>query len=882
MSTWLYVRDVVRIGPVLKQHLDAEIARGSIPEGSTIKICGRMVEHEPGYVLDLPSRHITITAGIYDCNGGWIETSAVGKGSDGSPGANGADAQVDASLNVTAATPGAAGRRGVPGGNATNVVLICHELRAAQFKARGGSGGNGGSGGAGGNGVWRCLRDHGPDSAEPICEIPPAAPGGDGGQGGPGGSGGQVRVICVVGTQALFELAGGPGGLGGAGGQGGLNNAPHPPWTREPSGAGGYDGQPGPHGTAQHEVVTDVDLWFRIQEHLSSDALLWAEYRLKMSEYYFRIYNRHSDALNLALTEASAVINLATGSVAAARAEGYRRAILNNQNIVYIERDLTLIPDFKRYHAVVVDYADSVRGLFYQGTTFLLEGMMAGNILQMLDLRKAHLEDALKDNGKLDKELEAAKKREEGAKLDASVLEQRLNQVQGRITALENDLTQNPASTGISLETGVALVFGTVVNVAVLVGTGGTAAGAIMQAFPFAVQLIVPKATADTFEQGLKIGKPMSDLILDYKKDGKGLAEYIRDGSNREQIGKTIIDMGKIVYELAKAKPGDDPRNTELLNQYREVTSLAHQHALAKLAFQQSGLAREAAIAAKQLAQNDLNRVVTARDAFANGAMILREAAWHALDSAREVQDLLLVYIFRTARALDLYTLSKTKWVENIRYDYGHVHPDLAANWRDGLLTDAELVRALNEVTPLPDTAAFLSEYDDYRQNLESDAPYTFVFTQQSHPSVIRQFKETSRLFLPVTLDGLRSNRYEIKVTGVRLRLTGITVPNNATFSCEIIHSGTSHQRRFLIGDVVTETLRPSIDSIELRLVTPSVYEGSFIASDGFDGEIRLRCFGRGVAADWTIIIDEMTGPIDLTNLSEARIEIENDAKIVR
>ena len=399
---------------------------------------------------------------------------------------------------------------------------------------------------------------------------------------------------------------------------------------------------------------------------------------------------------------------------------------------------------------------------------------------------------------------------------------------------------------------------------------------------PYAINLIVPKAAADDFERGLKIGKSISDLILDYQKKSKGLTDYINDQSSREQIGKTIIDVGKIVNELAKANPGDDPRNKQLLDLYREATSLAHQHALAKLAFQQSSLTLEAAMAAKQLAQNDLNRVVKTIDAFANSMMKLRDAAWHALDSARETQDLLLAYIFRAARALDLYTLAETPWAERIRYDYGHVHPDLAANWRDGLVTDAELVQALTAVTPKPDTATFKSEYDKYRQDLESDAPFTFVFTQPSHPDVIDRFKDTRTLYLPVTLANLRSDRYEIKVTGVRVRLTGITIPNSATFSCTVAHSGTSQQRRFVTGEVATNISGPSIDSIELRLVTPFVYQGEFIVPDGFDGEIKLRCFGRGVAADWTISIDAMTGSVDLTNLSEVRIEIENDAKIVR
>ena len=472
MSTWSYFRDVVRIGPNLKQYLDAEIARDRIPQGSTINLGGRIVEHEPEFVLSVPSYHLVITAGTYDCAGGWIDTSVVVKSSDGPRGPNGTDADVvvrSTELEVKDSTPGATGGRGNPGGNVTSVVLICRELKAAQIRAKGGAGGHGGDGGDGGSGAWGCLRGHGPNDPEPICEILDAAPGGNGGQGGSGGSGGRVLVIHVSGPQAIVEVSGGPGGSSGQGGQGGLNNRPRPPFTRAPSGSRGSDGQPGTNGIAAHAEVTDDDLWLRMKEHLGAAASEWAAYRLNASEYNFRIYNRRTDALNLALTETSAVLNLTADSAITARAQVYRQAILNNQNIVFIERDLTLIPDFERYRQVVVDYADVVQAMFYQGDTLLLEGMRAENILRMLELRQAHLIEALQANGKLDLERLAADAGKQRAELEAKALEQRLTQVQVRIGLLEKDLQQNPPTAGISLDTGILLGFAVVASVALIV-----------------------------------------------------------------------------------------------------------------------------------------------------------------------------------------------------------------------------------------------------------------------------------------------------------------------------------------------------------------------------------------------------------------------------
>lgn len=261
MATWSYFRDELRIGPELKQYLDAEIARGTIPAGSTINLGGRIVEHEPGYVLYLPNYDLVITGQRYDCRGGWIDTSGL-VGTDGLPGAGGTSARINTSVSPpeveVEATPGATGSPGSPGGNGTTIVLICRELVAAQIRSNGGSAGRGGMGGEGGNGAWGCLRNHGPDAPEPICEFASAARGGDGGPGGAGGSGGRVLVGRLSGPPPLVEVSGGSGGMAGEGGRGGREPSVRSPGDRAPSGARGTDGPPGTIGVVEYLQYTET------------------------------------------------------------------------------------------------------------------------------------------------------------------------------------------------------------------------------------------------------------------------------------------------------------------------------------------------------------------------------------------------------------------------------------------------------------------------------------------------------------------------------------------------------------------------------------------------------------------------------------------------
>ena len=58
--------------------------------------------------------------------------------------------------------------------------------------------------------------------------------------------------------------------------------------------------------------------------------------------------------------------------------------------------------------------------------------------------------------------------------------------------------------------------------------------------------------------------------------------------------------------------------------------------------------------------------------------------------SAQRYMDVLIKYAFFAARALEIYTL--TDMSDEIRTDYGYIHPDVEQDYADGLLPLAQLI----------------------------------------------------------------------------------------------------------------------------------------------------------------------------------------------
>jgi hypothetical protein len=101
--------------------------------------------------------------------------------------------------------------------------------------------------------------------------------------------------------------------------------------------------------------VTDAACW----RTAASLAGTWADYRVRVGEYFFRASrptpppSPAADTLALALGEFDAALSL---DATRARAREYRGWLLNKQNVLGLPRDHDLLPDFAALEGVYTRY----------------------------------------------------------------------------------------------------------------------------------------------------------------------------------------------------------------------------------------------------------------------------------------------------------------------------------------------------------------------------------------------------------------------------------------------------------------------------------------------------------------------------------------------
>ena len=120
-------------------------------------------------------------------------------------------------------------------------------------------------------------------------------------------------------------------------------------------------------------MMGEEPFWGRFCSDGEQAALEWADYRLRVGEYFFCAYKpglpKLNNYLELALGEFNAVLALAPNHP---RATQLKKQILANQNILGMARDYDLVPDFPRYEKVVMDYGPMALSLVQTATNMLL------------------------------------------------------------------------------------------------------------------------------------------------------------------------------------------------------------------------------------------------------------------------------------------------------------------------------------------------------------------------------------------------------------------------------------------------------------------------------------------------------------------------------
>jgi hypothetical protein len=224
--------------------------------------------------------------------------------------------------------------------------------------------------------------------------------------------------------------------------------------------------------------------------------------------------------------------------------------------------------------------------------------------------------------------------------------------------------------------------------------------------------------------------------------------------------------------------------------------------------------------------------------------------------------DVLIKYAFFAARALEIYTFADMS--NEIRYDYGYIHPDREEELPLPQLID-EYVASWSRLVSV---VTYRDRYEQYfiGPSLVHDIHYLVVEDAQR----LADFRASRDLYFNVALSDLPASRFEAKVEAVYLALVGATASAPA-ITVIVEHSG-DYQVRKRDSTTAELVLRPR-SSVVLAAESNLQYGGgaSGTSPSGFSA------WGRGIAAVWHLYIEDaerLRDQVDLTNLTKIQIGI--------
>lgn len=700
-----------------------------------------------------------------------------------------------------------------------------------------------------------------PAQALAVASGKPGEPGSAGGRGAAGGHGGSIELYYARAAPGVSEAlhlstsggAGGQGGTGGSGGRGGagavISLLYHDVSLHEqietvtaPNGADGAAGPSGPTGAAGSDGDVTVarrgerDLWAELsavlERHLPEGATTWLWYRIRCAEYALRLPPGPDSVAEVetALHDLT-VCSDYTGDDTDPRVAQLLSTYYAGSVFPGMTRLLDLVPDFEFYESTYVDYQDVINGTFQAGLQVFTEAWTFDRQRDELDRELLRAEQ---HHGKLLLENQAAHVGVVAADSRLLHAQQRLSEAAAALQAKEEEMK----NASIDL---VGALIGTVGIVASAIGaipSGGTSLLALLPSIAqlwgtvesLNVKLLLKEARLPKGQP-----KPYVDKVV---KDAGGVAETW----NAVQGGyRAIVNLTRIKQELWTAKI-DNEGFRKLLLDHVERT---HEKLLADLHVGQAKLTAEAADVGVAIGAAGLDELRRRRAQVEVQSATAAEIGFALLRSAQRQIDILARNAFLALRALEVYT--DVDLSESVRFDYGHVHPDMEQDGIDGLLPINDVVNALRlSWSQYPD---LVNLRDRYVQHFASrDFVRDTLRVTISDAETVDSFKVERRARLLLRLDDLPSRRYEAKAVGVRVALIGASAAGGA-MSVVVTHSGV-WQSALRDGSVAEQTLEPRSAVVSASL-EPLTTDGGPATPDGKTG-----FWGRGVASSWTIEVE--------------------------
>jgi hypothetical protein len=516
--------------------------------------------------------------------------------------------------------------------------------------------------------------------------------------------------------------------------------------------------------------------------------------------------------------------------------------LTNDRIFLGIPRQLDIIPDFRTYQNVVATYQPIVGSLFTNAVNLLTTALTIEQKQADLQGQMVHLLGLL---GELDSEQHVAQLAIATGAAEIQAADARIADVRRQLAAVEQAIRDKESNIG-----GAFLAFGASVLVIIGVATG---AGGLLAAVPALLDLTGAIQGSDL--TNLSSNKQAQSDI----KDTAGGFKDLADGT------ASVISFLKVIDDFLGFGAAD-PENAKQAELLRQAADATWQRRLADLHAQHAQAELEVVNAKKSLALSDYTLVQEQLALLTGTIEQLESAARTLIRTAHRYADILMKYAFLAARALEIYTLADMS--DEIRFDYGHVNPEDEA--------ELPLLQRIALYTQSWERFAGIVVYEDRFASYFSrgDLVHDSVFVSITDPATIADFKVSQTLHLPVSLGDLLPGRFEAKVEGVAVSLTGATAASPA-ITCTVEHAGAFKERQ-VDGTIVDMTLQPRRSDV-LSIASGGALTGGARGC----GPIDLSYWGRGVAATWYVVVEPgvmQANGVDLSSLSAIDVRLDYQA----
>ena len=840
-------RDQIIMNKDFAKSIENELKSKSITAG-TILLAAREILLDHAYTfsyssdaaIQFPGKYdIVLVADRFDSRDGKIDISgSVGSrpAHGGQTGTKGDDAVFGDNVPGQPGGKGFPGDPGGPGSNGKNIKIFCNELVDADITSNGGPGGTGGRGGAGGPG------------GDGVGHLPNGrqGPGGNGGQGGRGGDAGRIELVfCTAPNRVvdhhLKSRGGGPGNGGPPGGGG-------PPVFNDPA-------TEGPIGIRGHDSSPDVkhveipELWEKIRLELRAEDLNnLAEHFVKVGEYRVRSAENNDD-IKLAMHMFVLALALNPNDTLA---QNFKNQILSNQNVLGFDRNLDIIPKFNEFDQNATSSLSIVK-MALEIALHLISNASLINVNKEITQRA--INDMKRNERVLDLEIENAKK-------ELDLRNEELNQINRRIIVNSEAIEARKEE----LENISFGLWATTMFQAIMV-----------------LRTFDPKSIA-----GLKdffMNKIMqeefqskSGIMLDNINYKEGTVSLPQAGQGNVGGLKAIVSTSSMIIDRFEvfsdiASSTSDPVMKVLL---KEVAELSFAAELSNLRIKQAEILKSIAEEKKSNWKSEIEEAEIALRQLTGNLIMEGQTAKTVIIFARKYLDIVLEYIFKAARSLEIYMYSNI--THDLRYDFGYVHPDLEEDAYSRLNevngSENKLIELFTQysesLSRIVQVVTFRNELENYRdQGQGLQRALEVIKLESIH---LQEFQNNHHVGFEIKLEDMPINRFESKLIMIRVGLIGAT--SSEPFECILQHFGSS-KIKLIDGSIINRTEKPRTSLIQANT---TLDQFNTPLPDISNETLFLQSYwGRSPATTWFLSIEEdvfRNKHVDLSSLSEIRIAL--------